>query len=59
MAAFVCTVRELRYQKVVTSGIFVDNFQDKCPQEKTKMASMRLKEGSKSYMVEVIAEFSL
>jgi len=37
----------------------VDNFQDKCPQEKTKMASMRLKEGSKSYMVEVIAEFSL
>jgi len=55
--AVVRTVREIQHPDVVSSGIFADEFSDKCPCEWTKQASIPLEEASEAYMMEVTAEF--
>jgi len=51
--AFLCTVREIERQDVVSSGIFAHNFGDKHPREWTKQALTTLEKATESYMVEV------
>jgi hypothetical protein len=55
--AFVHTVREIDHHDVVRSGIFGDEFPDKCPREWTKKDLITLEEATEEYVVEVTAEF--
>jgi len=49
-------VHEIEHHDVISTGIFVEGFCDKGPQEWTKQALKTLEEATESYMVEVIAE---
>jgi hypothetical protein len=55
--AFFHTVREIEHHDVGSSGIFADEFPDKCPCEWTKQALITVEEVTEAYMVEVTAEF--
>ena len=54
--AFVPIVREIEHHDVVSSGIFPDEFHDKCPRAWMKKALNTLEEPMEAYMVEVIAD---
>jgi hypothetical protein len=54
--AFVHPVCKIEYHDIVSSGMFVDEFREKCPQEWTIQAVIFLKAATEAYIVEVIAE---
>jgi len=54
--AFECTVCDIKHHKVVSSGIFADQFRHPHPHEWMKHALNTLEEPTEAYMVEVIPE---
>jgi hypothetical protein len=58
MTAFVCTILKIEHHDVVSSGIFTDEYRNKCPLEWTPYALYTEEEPIESYMVEVTAEAS-
>jgi len=56
MQVFIRTVRKITHDDVVSSGILVDESNNKLSREWTKQSFTTLEDATEAYMVELIAE---